>query len=64
VAAAGGAVIFGFAHGYGIAGFLSVFLSGILWAYFYERTGSLLPGMAAHVVNNAAVAVTLLVLLR
>jgi hypothetical protein len=64
VAAAGGAVIFGFAHGYGIAGFLSVFLSGILWAYFYERTGSLLPGMAAHVVNNAAVAVTLLALLR
>jgi membrane protease YdiL (CAAX protease family) len=30
----------------------------------YERTGSLLPSIAAHVANNAAVAVTLLWLLR
>ncbi|HEX9818306.1 MAG TPA: type II CAAX endopeptidase family protein [Methylomirabilota bacterium] len=64
VAAAGSAVVFGFAHGYGITGFLSVVLSGVVWAYFYERTGSLLPCMTAHVVNNAAVAVTLLALLR
>lgn len=64
VAAAGSALVFGFAHGYGITGFLSVFLSGVVWAYFYERTGSLLPSMTAHVVNNAAVAVTLLALLR
>ena len=64
VAAAGSAVVFGFAHGYGITGFLSVVLSGVVWAYFYERTGSLLPSMTAHVVNNAAVAVTLLALLR
>ena len=64
VAAAGSAVVFGFAHGYGITGFLSVVLSGVVWAYFYERTGSLLPCMTAHVVDNAAVAVTLLALLR
>lgn len=64
VAAAGSALLFGLAHGYGIAGFLSVFLSGVLWAYVYERTGSLVPCMAAHVANNAAVAVTLLALLR
>ncbi|HEU4368428.1 MAG TPA: CPBP family intramembrane glutamic endopeptidase [Methylomirabilota bacterium] len=63
-AALGSALIFGFAHGYGIAGFLSVFLSGVIWAYLYERTGSLLPGVAAHVANNAAVAITLLALLR
>jgi membrane protease YdiL (CAAX protease family) len=30
----------------------------------YERTGSLLPSMAAHVVNNAAVALTLTAMLR
>jgi uncharacterized protein len=58
------ALVFALAHGYGAAGFLSVFLSGLLWAWVYERTGSLLPCMAAHVVNNAAVAVTLTALLR
>jgi CAAX protease family protein len=64
VAALGSALVFALAHGYGAAGFLSVFLSGVLWAWVYERTGSLLPSMAAHVVNNAAVAVTLTALLR
>jgi membrane protease YdiL (CAAX protease family) len=63
-AAALSALIFGAAHGYGLAGFLSVLASGILWAWVYERTGSLLPAIAAHVVNNAAVAATLLTLLR
>lgn len=64
LAALGSAVLFAFAHGYGVAGFLSVFLSGLLWAWVYERTGSLLPSMAAHVVNNASVALTLLAMLR
>jgi membrane protease YdiL (CAAX protease family) len=64
VAAVASAVVFGLAHGYGVVGFASVLVSGILWAYVYERTGSLLPGMAAHVINNAAVAVTLVALLR
>lgn len=64
LAAAGSALVFALAHGYGIAGFLSVFLSGLLWAWIYERTGSLLPSMAAHVVNNATVALTLAVMLR
>jgi len=45
-------------------GFASVFLSGLLWAWAYEKTGSLLPGMIAHAANNLAVAVTLLALLR
>jgi membrane protease YdiL (CAAX protease family) len=58
------AAIFAFAHGYGAAGFVSVFVSGVLWAWAYERTGSLLPSMAAHVANNAAVGVTFLWLLR
>jgi uncharacterized protein len=64
VAALASAMVFALAHGYGAAGFLSVFVSGLLWAWMYERTGSLLPSMAAHVVNNAAVAVTLTALLR
>jgi membrane protease YdiL (CAAX protease family) len=57
-------LVFALAHGYSVAGFLSVFLSGVLWAWVYERTGSLVPPILAHVVNNAAVAVTLTVLLR
>jgi uncharacterized protein len=64
LAALGSALIFALAHGYGIAGFLSVFLSGVLWAWVYERTGSLLPSITAHVANNAAVALTLTALLR
>jgi uncharacterized protein len=64
LAALGSALVFAFAHGYGAAGFASVLLSGILWAWVYERTGSLLPSMLAHVVNNAAVALTLTALLR
>jgi hypothetical protein len=64
VAALGSALVFALAHGYGTVGFLSVGVSGVLWAWGYERTGSLLPGMIAHIANNAAVAATLLALLR
>jgi CAAX protease family protein len=64
VAAASSALVFALAHGYGVAGFASVFLSGVLWAWVYERTGSLLPCMIAHVVNNASVALTLALMLR
>jgi uncharacterized protein len=56
--------IFAIAHGYGAAGFGSVFISGLLWAIAYERTGSLLPNMAAHVLNNVAAALGVLLLLR
>jgi uncharacterized protein len=64
LAALGSALVFAVAHGYGVVGFASVLLSGILWAWVYERTGSLLPSILAHVVNNAAVALTLTALLR
>lgn len=64
LAALASALIFAGAHGYGLVGFASVFLSGLLWAWAYEKTGSLLPGMIAHAANNLAVAVTLLALLR
>jgi uncharacterized protein len=63
-AAALSAAIFALAHGYGAAGFGSVFASGLLWAIAYERTGSLLPNTAAHVLNNVAAALGVLLLLR
>ncbi|HXH81449.1 MAG TPA: CPBP family intramembrane glutamic endopeptidase, partial [Candidatus Tectomicrobia bacterium] len=58
------ALVFALAHGYGVGGFTSVLLSGLLWTWAYERTRSLLPGIVAHAVNNAIVSVTLLLLLR
>ena len=63
-AAAISAGIFALAHGYGLIGFISVFWSGLLWAWIYERTGSLLPGMIAHAVNNLLVCLSLMALLR
>jgi membrane protease YdiL (CAAX protease family) len=64
IAATLSAAVFALAHGYGAAGFGSVFLSGLLWAIAYERTGSLLPNTAAHLVNNVAAALGVLLLLR
>ncbi|MEQ1680872.1 MAG: CPBP family intramembrane glutamic endopeptidase [Nitrospira sp.] len=45
-------------------GFISVFWSGFLWAWIYERTGSLIPGMVAHAMNNLLVCLTVMALLR
>jgi membrane protease YdiL (CAAX protease family) len=56
--------IFAVAHGYGLVGFLSVFWSGVVWAWAYERTGSLLPGMIAHAANNLFVCLSVIALLR
>jgi membrane protease YdiL (CAAX protease family) len=63
-AAAISAGLFAAAHGYGAIGLVTVFASGMLWAWAYERTGSLLPGIAAHAVNNFGVAAALALLLR
>lgn len=63
-AAAISAGIFAAAHGYGLIGFVSVFWSGLLWAWIYERTGSLLPGMIAHATNNLLVCLSVMALLR
>jgi membrane protease YdiL (CAAX protease family) len=57
-------VIFAFAHGYGALGFVDVLWSGILWAWAFEKTGSVLPGMVAHALTNLMVSVTVLALLR
>lgn len=56
--------IFALAHGYSLIGFISVFWSGFLWAWIYERTGSLIPGMVAHAINNLLVCLTVMALLR
>jgi membrane protease YdiL (CAAX protease family) len=58
------ATLFAAAHGYGLLGFASVVLSGVLWAWMYERTGSLLPGIVAHSLNNLLVCVSVIALLR
>lgn len=58
------AALFAIAHGYGLIGFLSVFWSGLLWAWAYERTGSLWPGMIGHAVNNLLVCLSVMALLR
>ena len=56
--------LFALAHGYSLIGFISVFWSGFLWAWIYEQTGSLIPGMAAHATNNLLVCLTVMALLR
>ncbi|MBX9657589.1 MAG: CPBP family intramembrane metalloprotease [Nitrospiraceae bacterium] len=56
--------IFALAHGYGLIGFISVLWSGVLWAWLYERTGSLIPGMIAHATNNLLVCLAVMALLR
>ncbi len=58
------AAIFGLAHGYGIVGLVSVCYSGVLWAWIYERTGSLAPGILAHAINNFLVCLAVMSLLR
>ncbi len=58
------ASIFALAHGYGLIGFISVLWSGLLWAWLYEKTGSLIPGMIAHAANNLLVCLTVMALLR
>ena len=58
------AAIFAIAHGYGVLGFAAVFWSGLLWAFAYERTGSLLPSIAAHAADNLMAALGVILALR
>jgi membrane protease YdiL (CAAX protease family) len=45
-------LIFSALHLYSLLGFLSVFWSGLVLAYVYERYHSLLPGMIIHIAGN------------
>ena len=58
------AALFALAHGYGLVGFASVFVSGVLWALAYERTRSVLPGMLAHAAGNVQATAIVLAILR
>lgn len=58
------AAFFALPHGYAAAGSVSVLVSGILWALAYERTGSLLPALAAHSANNVMSTLWIVGLLR
>ena len=46
------ALAFAALHGYGVAGFLSVWWSGLVWSWAYERTHSLWPAIAGHAAAN------------
>lgn len=58
------ASLFALAHGYGVIGCVSVLWSGFLWAWIYEKTGSLVPGIIAHALNNLMVCLAVMALLR
>jgi hypothetical protein len=57
-------LIFAAAHGYGWVGLVGVLWSGALWAWSYERTRSLVPGILAHAAVNLLASLGLLFLLR
>ncbi len=58
------AAVFALPHGYAAAGSLSVLVSGVLWAWSYERTRSLVPGLFAHSANNLMSTLWVVALLR
>ena len=60
----GSGLLFALAHGYGLLAFLTVLWSGWLWGWAYYRTGSLVPGMLAHAINNGLVVYSLMAFFR
>ena len=64
VSAVVSAAIFSIVHGYGLVGFVAVWWSGFLWAWAYEKTGSLWPGILAHALNNLVLLLSLLLVFR
>lgn len=60
----GSGLLFALAHGYGLLAFLTVLWSGLLWGWAYYRTGSLVPGMLAHAINNGLVVYSLMAFFR
>ena len=56
--------IFALAHGYGVLGLVTVWWSGMIWAWGYEKTGSLLPSILAHSLNNLLVCSSIVLVLR
>ncbi len=55
---------FSLLHLYSVSGFLSVFWSGLVWAWAFERFRSLLPGMLTHALGNLLAVSMVLVFYR
>lgn len=64
IAAVMSAVAFAVLHGYGLQGFASVMWSGLVWAWAFERTGSLWPAVIGHALGNLSASALVLVALR
>ena len=64
LAALASALAFAALHGYATHGFMSVALSGLVWAWAYERTRSLWPAMIGHAFGNFMATTLLLAALR
>jgi membrane protease YdiL (CAAX protease family) len=58
------ALLFSAVHLYSLAGFLSVFWSGLVLAYAYERYRSLMPGIVVHAAGNMLNLSTILLFYR
>lgn len=58
------AMLFSALHLKSVAGFLSIFWSGLLLAYAYERYHSLLPGIVMHAAGNLLYLSTILLFYR
>lgn len=60
VSMAASAALFASVHGYGRVGWISTAASAVIWAWLYERTRSVVPGILAHAANNLLVCAGLL----
>jgi hypothetical protein len=56
--------LFSLVHGYSLVGFLSVFWSGVVFAWIYEKSGSLWPSIAAHGTGNLLYSLNVIAMLR
>ena len=56
--------LFAFVHGYGLLGFVSVLWSGVVYAWIYEKSGSLVPGFVVHALGNLLFCLNLIVMYR
>ena len=58
------AFLFSLAHGYSMLGFTTILWSGLVLAWVYERSGSLLPAVAVHTFGNFMFSVTQMAMFR
>jgi membrane protease YdiL (CAAX protease family) len=56
--------IFALVHGYSLAGFVTIWWSGLVWACAYEKSRTLWPGILCHATSNALATLSPLLLYR